>query len=663
VNRPGRRKSATAYPPGTVVADRYQLEDKLGEGGMAEVFRARDTETGCLVAVKILHASIAANPEAVERTKREGKLLSELDNPAIVQVETYGQLDDGCVYLVMELLEGETLGDRMRGDTLEPTELAPIVAGTCAGLAAAHAKGIVHRDLKPDNIFLCPTDHGLQVKLLDFGISKVTGGEKLTQTGEVLGTPRYMSPEQLGAEHDIDVRADVYALGVILYEALAGKPPFLASTPTELIIAILNGKVAPLSTARPDVSANVEGVVMRALSKVRAARYDTPMQLADAYIEAVGGVATVRRQQRRGLRTRAFGGKAEGEAVQAAVAAAQMAVPGTNPPPPPSEKSVAGKLALGTFSGLPQMAAAAAPEPRALPETGPGLRDEPSSRRKRPMPMTRETPAGIPDTPVPLPARSAVPATAMMEASQAPSMMGQRIAAPSVPIGTSAPVPRKRRPWGRVLLVVGALLAGAGSAAAVVFLMTHFNRPAEAEEATAGSDDAPETEPVVEPRTPPETEAEPPPGETPTSPPGAEAGAPEAAPEPSTTSATEPAPRRRRRSTRRRTASPAEVPEDPASQPGFPSENSDSQSPRELLRSARRAMQGGDAARCVSLLDRALANGASPIVLRRRGECFDRLGQRNNAIRDYQRFCRLVPDHPAIGEVRPLLESWGRSCP
>src|SRR5690606_6007172 len=307
MSRAGRRR-ARALEVGAIVAGRYRLEQHLGEGGMAEVFRAEDRETGRRVAVKVLRPDIATNPEAVERTKREGEILSRLDNPAIVSVEAWGELDDGGVFLVMELLEGETLGMRMRRGLMDPAEVAPIVAGTCAGLHAAHARGIVHRDLKPDNIFLCPTDQGLQVKLLDFGISKVYGGEKLTQTGEVLGTPRYMSPEQLGAEPDVDARVDVYALGVMLYEALAGKPPFLGATPTDLIVAILNGKVAPLRAVRPELPEEVESVVMRALNRVRVARFDTAMEMAEAYVDAAGGVVAARPQQHRGMATRAMGG-------------------------------------------------------------------------------------------------------------------------------------------------------------------------------------------------------------------------------------------------------------------------------------------------------------------------------------------------------------------
>ncbi|MCB9597711.1 MAG: protein kinase [Sandaracinaceae bacterium] len=668
MSRVARRRSLASFGPGTVIADRYRVEDKLGEGGMAEVYRAFDIASGQRVAVKILHPDVATNPEAVERTKREGQLLSGLDNPAIVQVQTWGQLDDGTVFLVMELLEGETLGARMRRGTLDPQELAPIVAGCCAGLFAAHAKGIVHRDLKPDNIYLCPTDKGLQVKLLDFGISKIHGSKRLTQTGEVLGTPRYMSPEQLGAEHDVDPRVDIYALGVILYEALAGQPPFLASTPTDLIIAILNGKVAPLHTARPDVPPNVEGVVMRAMSKVRAARFDSAMDLAEAYIDAVGGVAAVRQMQRRGMPTRAFGGKVE-----------LPSVPETNPPPAPSG---GGKLKLGTFSGLPEVDAArvaeaavaeAPPKRRVVPETrtremgaSPGApspdpvaepvklepQEEPLAQAdpaavaaRRPMPHTRETPLGmIPDTPVPdvRPPR-VVPATEMMDST------GLGLEPPARPV--ALPPRKKSSAVGRALLVVGALLAGAASAGVVILVLSWKDTP----------EDTPiETPEAVSPEPLPEPVA------------AVDAGAPAAellpeAPDPPTEVAAadptpDPAPRRRR-SERRRSESDTDSSNGSNGPflPGF-QEEPDPNSPRELLRSARQALDEGDPARCVSILDRAIQSGAPAIALRRRGECYDRMGRRDAAIQDYQRFCRIAGDHPAIADVRPLLESWGQRC-
>jgi serine/threonine-protein kinase len=235
---------------------------------MAEVFGAEDLTDGRRVAVKILRADVATNPEAVERSKREGELLSQIDNPAIVQVESFGQLEDGTVFLVMELLEGETLGERIRRGQLDPAELAPIVAGTCAGLHAAHSRGIVHRDLKPDNLFLCPTDHGLQVKLLDFGISKVYGGAKLTQTGEVLGTPRYMSPEQVQGRV-LDLRTDIYSAGVLLFQMLTGHHLFDGETAVEVALHHLNTPAPPL----PEPLQQYQPLLDKLLEKDRDARF------------------------------------------------------------------------------------------------------------------------------------------------------------------------------------------------------------------------------------------------------------------------------------------------------------------------------------------------------------------------------------------------------
>ena len=677
MSRAARRRAGPALMAGAIVAGRFRIEDKLGEGGMAEVFRAEDLATSRRVAVKVLHPEIATNPEAVERTKREGQVLSELDNPAIVSVETFGQLEDGTVFLVMELLEGETLGERMRRGPLDAPELAPVVAGTCAGLHAAHAKGIVHRDLKPDNIFLCPTEHGLQVKLLDFGISKVYGGEKLTQTGEILGTPRYMSPEQLGAEPDIDARVDVYALGVILYEALAGKPPFLATTPTDLIIAILNGKVAPLRSARPDTPAAVEGVVMRAFSKVRAARYDTAMELATAYVDAVGGASAVRGQQRRGMATRAFGGARQGGS---SIPPPMDAVPDTRPPPAPIGKdSVAGNLRLGTFSGTAGLGSAATIEAPARPVAAPiaapiaplgGVRSIPPTSTEDHLPYTRESPMADVDGGAE-PVRR-VAATAMMDASH-PMMQALTPASGATGPRPTAPARRRARARGvsKLLLVLGALVAGAASAAAVIAGL-HLYRKSQAEPPA-----------VLESATPAEvtptdvTPAEVTPAEvTPVGiePPPVEEADAEPAPEPE--AAVPHRGRAGRRSDTGHDPTPDEPPEDPEPTgddtpvlPGFGGSHDprptdpDPPSSVDPLRAARDALRAGEPQRCVQILDDAIRGGAPAIALRRRGDCYEAAGQRQAAIQDYQRFCRLVPDHPTISELRPLLEGWGRSCP
>jgi serine/threonine-protein kinase len=707
--RRAARRSPAGPTVGTIIANRYRLEHPLGEGGMAEVFRAEDLVAHRRVAVKVLRSDIATNPEAVERTKREGELLSQLDNPAIVHVESWGQLEDGTVFLVMELLEGETLGERMRRGPLDAADLAPIVAGTCAGLHAAHKRGIVHRDLKPDNIFLCPTDHGLQVKLLDFGISKVYGGEKLTQTGEVLGTPRYMSPEQLGAEPDVDARVDVYALGVILYEALAGKPPFVASTPTDLIIAILNGKLVPLRSVRPELPAAVESVVMRAMSKVRAARFDTAMALAEAYVDAVGGVAAVRSAQHRGMATRAMGSMMKGPVAPPS----NDSMPGTRPPPDVGGDAVAGNLRLGTFSGLE--ASPAPVEPQAAPpidkrtmamgssagasvpaSVGAPVIAQPevdtawvahaptqavaqvtasqvtaAPKPARPMPQTRETPLGMiePEPVAPAPPPRAVAQTAVMTShpgslpgavpSRAP---GGRSPVASSPAILAQPVQSKRS--GKILLVLAALLAGAASAALMIGALHLYDRATGSPAAqpaptptltptTQDEDDAPTDPPAVDPP----AGVDPPPAVDP----------PAVAPSdpPPSTATPEPTTSRPRTARRERPESETTEPERPVSLPGFGGSEGQPSNPNPLdaLNEAQRALRSGDPARCVEILNDAITRGAPSLALRRRADCLEAAGQHDAAIRDYQRFCRLVPDHPAMAEVRPLLESWGRSCP
>ncbi|HJL16329.1 MAG TPA: protein kinase [Sandaracinaceae bacterium LLY-WYZ-13_1] len=700
------RRRAPGLSPGTLVADRFRLEAKLGEGGMAEVFRAEEVGTGRRVAVKVLHSDVATNPEAAERARREGQVLSELDNPAIVSVEAFGE-HEGAVFLVMELLEGETLGRRMKRGTLEPVELAPIVAGTCAGLHAAHSRGIVHRDLKPDNVFLCPTEHGLQVKLLDFGISKVYGGEKLTQTGEILGTPRYMSPEQLGAEPDIDARVDIYALGVILYEALAGKPPFLASTPTDLVIAILNGKVAPLRSVRTDVSSDVEAVVMRAMSRTRAARYDTAMELAEAFVDAVGGPAAVRSQQRRGMATRALGG-----ALVAPVVSPTAGVPDTRPPPAPERSdAVAGHLRIGTFSGMESSSApsesaeaighlptaqmgavpgAPVPEapgapvarpiqqrPAAEPSAEP--RAEPAPKRRREMPPTRQSALAVDDSvdtgeaapraaPAPAAKKRRVAPTAMMDPSLASQPSSPALSPPAAP----AP-PRRSGGLSKVLLVLGALLAGAASAAGVIVALQYLEGEEEVEEladedgAPSGSPDAEATDEADETPAPPtESEAVAADAESGGDEPG-EADGPleDVADDPGGDDAEDPGASRRREEARERRRRARRERERREREDAREEEAADEmpENPIAAIREAGRALRRGDPERCIRLLDEAIPNGAPSIALRTRADCYEASGRRRDAIRDYQRFCRIAHDSPAIGEVRARLESWGRSCP
>ncbi|MEZ4246917.1 MAG: serine/threonine-protein kinase [Polyangiales bacterium] len=365
--------SVEAVVPGQVLAGRFRVEAELGEGGMARVYRVTDLATQRPFALKLLKASIADDKEAVARLRREAEVLSTIDNPAVVRIETYGQLPDGRLFLVIELLEGETLGARMRRDQrMAPEALSPIVAGVAAGLGAAHRAGVVHRDLKPDNVFLATAaDGGVQVKILDFGISKVySNEERLTRTGQVLGTPRYMAPEQLSAEPDLDARTDVYALGVMLYEALAGTPPFVASTPSDLILAILHGKITPLRVMRPELPAELESIVARAMARHRDLRYASPVELAEAWL---GLVAPSKTAPRAGMATRLVGSGGLG-----------LASVESEPVAPPAPAS--GGFRIATFSEAEQHPAPAPPPDtqRLRPAASEPMASRPPRRWPRP---------------------------------------------------------------------------------------------------------------------------------------------------------------------------------------------------------------------------------------------------------------------------------------
>jgi serine/threonine-protein kinase len=701
-------RSDPAAVLGSALVGRYRLDSLVGAGAMAEVFRATDLVDGRLVAVKILRGQTANNREAVARLKREGEVLSALRHKAIVAVEAAHEIDGG-VFLVMELLEGETLGARMKRGRMSPAELAPIVAGIVAGLAAAHAQAVVHRDLKPDNIFLVPDvasgrEGAIRVKLLDFGISKVWYGEKLTQTGQVLGTPRYMSPEQLGVEADVDPRIDVYALGVILYEALAGTPPFLATTPTDLIVAILHGKGAPLRSVRPDLSPALEAVVMRAMARHRDARFCTARELADAFLDAAGIEEQFRLAPRKGLETRALG-SVRTEDEQSGLIHAQL--------PPPEEVS-GSAMRLGTFTELPAFTAPAPPATVMMPmefdangmpvaPNGNGPQRQPTQLMVGGSPA--DVPLGLAATALAPPNAAGMASTGMASSGMTPTGMASSGMAPdaaisarhstpdvrdarsiprtsisalppnpfsstpATPVGASASphAPAAPQPpmttttslappggvgrfWWVGVLLVG-LLAGGLTAGAVIALL-HWWRPS--------SDSAPPPPPLT------------------TTAPDAALPPPDAAVEVPDVVVSLPVDRDPRRSGRvvtssRETSEPDAAPSarDEDERPdaghrrggGGGGGGGGSEEPTDPLSLATRALRSGDPTGCVDILDDLIAQGATPIALRRRADCLLRLGERTEAIRDYQRFCRLAPDHPAIGEVREVLEGLGQTCP
>ncbi len=286
------REAAVADPPsrialpqiGQVISGKYRIEQELGRGGMGAVYRATHVVSDKAVALKWMLRS-ASDKRAKERFTREARAAGRIDHPNVVDVYDIGE-DGDAAYLVMELLRGRSLRQRLTSGPLELHESVDLLIPAMRGVAAANRQGVIHRDLKPDNIFLCigPDGEPREAKVLDFGISTINEPDSdsqptLTKEGTLLGTPAYMSPEQLENPRNLDARADVYALGVIVYECLTGKLPFEADNYSALVLAIAKGNATPLRRYRPELPAELEAVVLRALSQER---FESVDELIDA---------------------------------------------------------------------------------------------------------------------------------------------------------------------------------------------------------------------------------------------------------------------------------------------------------------------------------------------------------------------------------------------
>ncbi len=271
------------FAPGTLLAGKFRVIRRLGEGGMGSVYEIEHELTKHRRALKMLHSAMAAMPSIVERFLREASAAGRVGNPHIAETFDAGLLETGEPYLVMELLRGEPLSSRVARGPLLLHEVVDLIGQACVGVAAAHAAGIVHRDLKPDNLFVVEVEGRPFVKILDFGISKFdssqTGGMALTKEGAAMGTPYYMSPEQIRGVGNLDARADVYALGVILYECLAGKRPFESDVLTHLAVLIHAGDHQPLEHIRPDLPPGFADLVRHAMASDRDKRMQSAVEL------------------------------------------------------------------------------------------------------------------------------------------------------------------------------------------------------------------------------------------------------------------------------------------------------------------------------------------------------------------------------------------------
>jgi serine/threonine-protein kinase len=269
-----------------VLAQKYRLSRVLGEGGMGVVFEGQHEFTRRRVAVKLLHPHLSQNEAMVQRFLREARAAAALKHKNVVDVLDMGTEEDGSVYLVLEFLVGEPLSELLqREQKLPPEECARLLFPIMNALRVAHARGIVHRDLKPENVFLVSDDESGAVvpKLLDFGIAKLDdGGLRATSTGQAIGTPAYMAPEQAMSAADVDARADVWSLGVMWFEALSGRLPYSAETPMQMLGYLLSRDPLELSAVATDVPLQLARAVERALRRDRTQRWSSIDEFTEA---------------------------------------------------------------------------------------------------------------------------------------------------------------------------------------------------------------------------------------------------------------------------------------------------------------------------------------------------------------------------------------------
>jgi serine/threonine-protein kinase len=384
----------------------YRLEALIGEGGMGAVYRAVHVRLPRRVAVKLLRDELVGQAGVLDRFRREAEIASSLGHPGLVQVLDFDCAADGTPYIVLELLEGESLAARLaRRGRLSLPEVAELADQLCAAMSAAHERGIVHRDLKPQNVFLCPDEGRDRVKVLDFGVSKMLAAPALTCAGALFGTPRYMSPEQAqGLQGEIDQRTDVFALGAIFYECLTGAAAFDAPSLASLVHLICYGPHLDAREIVPGLPPAVARVLDGALAKSADERHPTAEALRRELLAACAAEPPPRRR----------GGRAAGLLLGAAGFAIGLTVAawlGT--------RGAIGRPAGAPPKAMPVPVPVAAPAPP--PPVAPALPVEAEAALDRwltppPAPVPAEaSPPPPPRKPRARPRRAAAPLPGLME--------------------------------------------------------------------------------------------------------------------------------------------------------------------------------------------------------------------------------------------------------
>jgi eukaryotic-like serine/threonine-protein kinase len=273
-----------------IIAGTFIIEREIARGSTGELLLARSlADPRRRVAIKVLHSFLWTEPFAVERMRREGELAMRIDHEHVARVYEAGRLDDGAPYLIMEHLEGHDLASVLADGPLPVFVALDFMRQACLGLRAAHALDIVHRDIKPSNLFLAIVPGGTKVKVLDFGVAKPEPDcldLRLTTTGQVLGSPGYMAPEQLASPRDVDLRADVWSVGATLYKLLTGSSPYEAFTFAQLCLRAMHGPLVPITERRRNLPPEVTSLVERCLSRDRSLRYPSMDELIEALVGA-----------------------------------------------------------------------------------------------------------------------------------------------------------------------------------------------------------------------------------------------------------------------------------------------------------------------------------------------------------------------------------------